>query len=179
MRWFLICAIAWMFASCQVLQTERGQSEERAGQNKYVDALAAAKDLRVAYNDDGAGDGSVLQSPVPEVKDVLNLGSEAVPLLIEHLDDTRLTVAVFNGREQRNKRVPVGHICLDILTGSVDAPVAKIEDCADDGLGACVDADFYFRPNEASLKKIKEVKANWQRTYRDGKVKFAYPVWLR
>lgn len=179
MRLFLICVVVWVFASCQVLQAERGQSVERAGHNKYIDALVAAKDLRVTYVSDGVSDASVLSFPVPEVRDVLTLGSDAVPLLIEHLDDTRLTAAIFNGHEEGNKPVSVGHVCLDILIGSVDAPVAEIEDCADDGLGACVEEGFYFRPDETSLKEMEEVKVNWQRAYRDGKVKFAYPAWLR
>ncbi len=57
--------------------------------------------------------------------------------------------------------------------------VAIVEDCADDGLGACVRDGYYFRPDEAKTSVIGEVKANWQQAHQDGKVKFKNPAWLR
>ncbi len=69
--------------------------------------------------------------------------------------------------------------CLDILTNIIDAPEVLIKDCADDGLGACVEKGYYFRPGETEGAIIGEVKANWQRAYSEGKVKFKSPAWLR
>src|SRR5205085_1769406 len=102
-------------------------------------------------------------------------------LLIAHLDDTRLTSAAF-GRDDP-QRVPVGHICLDILTNIIRAPRILVIDCADDGLGACIREGYYFRPDAYSHRgnrivarsDVYRVKRNWQRAYRRGHIKYQHP----
>jgi len=44
--------------------------------------------------------------------------------------------------------VPVGYVCLDILMSEVSGQLVLEPDCADDGLGACVNYGFYFRPDD-------------------------------
>lgn len=144
---------------------------------RYIDSLVSAPQL-IVYSEDGAADATVVGNPVPEVRSILRMGAKAIPLLIDHLKDTRLTSAKF-GRSQA-QRVPVGYICLDILSNIVMSKRILIEDCADDGLGACVRNGYYFRPDAYSWKKGRVVakpevfsgQVKWKRAYRSGKIKY-------
>jgi hypothetical protein len=153
----------------------------RARQERLFYALADI-DFGSVYVEDGAADGSVteewrLSESGPEVKAfaqvkaVVNLRDSALPLLIEHLDDVRPTQTQFNG-----KAVPLGVIALDILSHII-GPNSKVfdPDCADDGLGACVNSGYYFRP-DTSLAEMSKVKEKWLRLYRRGAIKFRYPM---
>jgi hypothetical protein len=171
-----------------------GLAAGRAGE-RLIDALVAAPRL-TAYTEDGAADASVIEVFVedgvnvlrgaPEVRDIIALGPGAIPLLVKHLDDTRLTSATFAGRPDfRRARVPVGYVCLDILLGVVERSetVFILEDCCDDGLGANVESDFYFRPDEYERsgdglvvrEHVRVVKSNWSRAVRGRLIKFSPP----
>jgi hypothetical protein len=159
--------------------------------NKYIDSLTSAPSL-VTYSDNGAADSTVMnvgstsagvvEKPIAEVRDIVKLGEKAIPLLIAHLDDTRPTAAKF-----KNHPVPVGYVCLDILTNVIHAPKILVADCSDDGLGACIKIGYYFRPNSFASKKgklvaqpnVSRIKSNWQRAYRSGDLKFQYPKWWK
>jgi hypothetical protein len=116
----------------------------------YFDALANASFGNV-YSDDGAGDGSitalgkVLESgptvlPLPVVKAIVDLKSSALSALIDRLDSTRATRISFKG-----KPVPLGYLALDILTKIVrETDSIFIKNCADDGLGACIEPGSTF-----------------------------------
>ena len=163
-----------------------------------IDALVTASEL-VTYGEDGAHDATVLAlylqnvdeviPPKKEVRDIVALKDKAIPLLIDCLDDTRPTSAIFIGGYNRGKpytKVPVGHVCLDILIhiaknlddNDKDCPRGEIE------LGACIKDGFYFRPDDYSpigdgfreRAIVRIVKANWLRAYRNGKVKYDYVV---
>jgi len=145
-----------------------------------IDALVSTRDLHVLYMEDAASDSSVTERPVPEVQGIINLGADAIPLLIEHLNDGRLTAATFKTSQGQGKprvtgREKVGYVCLDILMSVVDGPPVWIEGCGDDGLGACVEPGFYFRPDEAAGSVIAGAKTEWQKAYRGGKLKFRTP----
>ena len=143
-----------------------------------IRALAGVNFGKV-YADDGAADGSVTDKETitvnegPEVfapvRSILDLKGRAIPLLIEHLDDQQPTHTKFNG-----KPVPLGHIALDILIYIAPNSQIFIEDCRDDGLGACYEPDFYFRP-DAKLSEMTKVKAHWLKLYRAGVLKFKIP----
>jgi hypothetical protein len=73
----------------------------------YFDVLANTP-FGTIYAEDGAGDGTVMQSgelidsgplvkPVRAVKAVVDLRARAIPMLIDHLDDARPTKIVFAG----------------------------------------------------------------------------------
>ncbi|MDQ3908736.1 MAG: hypothetical protein M3268_10400 [Acidobacteriota bacterium] len=159
--------------------------------NKYIDALISAPSL-VTYSEDGAADATVMnvgshsagtvEGPLTEVREIVKLGSESIPLLISCLDDTRPTAARFKDRP-----VPVGYVCLDILTNVIRAQKILTADCADDGLGACIRSGYYFRPdayagrngNLVAQPEVLRVKSNWQRAYRSGALKFQYPKWWK
>lgn len=152
--------------------------------DKLLSALSSV-DFGTVYADDGAGDGTVTQKglviesgpnlkPDARVKALVDLRQSAIPLLIAHLDDRRPTRILFHGRP-----TPLGHVALDILSHVVK-PTNRlfILDCADDGLGACFQPGYYFRP-DASLSDMRTVKSNWQMAYKRHAIQFEYPHWWR
>lgn len=184
----IIIGILFALCSCEVPTAEREKHNQHSTQSNPVDALVFAPDIGVTYSGDGAADATVLNDPVAEeVRSILALYEAAIPLMIAHLDDPRLTRVTFRRGDESEVLVTVGHICLDILTGIVDAPDVTVTDCADDGLGACVKEGFYFRPDACDQVEnvfvakpiVADAKANWQRAYREGHLKFVYPAWLK
>jgi hypothetical protein len=167
-----------------MLVSHTGASAGWTSRDTVIDGLAAAATLKCAYSDDGAADATVLQDPVPEVRAVLALQERAIPILIRHLDDQRPTAATFStgSFHRTTTRVPVGYVCLDILTNIVATKNGIIRtDCADDGLGACVAAGYYFRPDATlagAKANMRAVKARWQRAYDRRWLSFRYPSWL-
>lgn len=157
-----------------------------------LEALLNAPKL-VEYVASDGGHASVMEQGdrdgkwVPVVKEafaVADLGPETVPLLIDHLDDTRVTKATFRltGDDTVAQPVALGFVCLDVLTSIVrDDPAVVVPECADDGMGACVQAGYYFRPDafvieDGVLKAgptVKQVQANWRRALKNGHAKYA------
>jgi hypothetical protein len=170
----VVCALALCIGTAQQLPVSD------AALKVLVDA-----DFGTVYADDGAGDGTVTYKgeligsgpnvkPDPRVKAVVDLKSAAIPLLITHLDDPRPTRIRFQG-----KPVPLGHVALDILTHVIgETNTVFVQDCADDGLGACIQPAYYFRP-DASLQQMKAVKQSWQKLNDVNGLVFQYPSWWR
>ncbi|HZS44678.1 MAG TPA: hypothetical protein VFC63_06210 [Blastocatellia bacterium] len=165
---------------------QRKATSKRNG--NYIESLLAVKDLSSVYADDGAGDGTLMENPILEIKRIVGLRAAAIPLLIEHLDDERLTTARFSGgfNTKNPTRVTLGFVCLDILMGIVEhTPKIFVRDCADDGMGACVNDGYYFRPDDYTLAGkrynartiVHIVKRHWQRAYARGQLRFHYPDW--
>lgn len=160
-----------------------------------IDALVNAPKL-VHYGEDGAHDSSVLalymkdadeaSPPVKEVRDIVAMKNKAIPLLIECLDDTRDTSATFTNRfssSGQHFKVPVGHICLDILLNITNNPDIYDKECprGEAELGGCIKDGYYFRPDDYApigweRPIVRIVKANWLKSYRNGKVKYDYVV---
>ena len=181
---------------------------------RFVDALVNTPSIGPIYADDGAGDGTIMvadqqqgerQHPFPAVKAIVDLGDKALPLLIDCLGDTRITSAtmIFQAGNPHAKPVPVpvGEVCLDVLLNVVvptkevfvDScpPEEKEGDepcCFTDGLGACVNKGFYFRPDAYDLRDgravahsiVTTVQSNWRKAYKNGLLTYRYPVmWKR
>ena len=162
-----------------------------------ADVLLAAGDLGNVYVEDGAADGTVMQigrygqveKPHPAVASIVALGAKSIPLLIDCLDDVRLTSATFKGGFTREKllRVPVGYVCLDILTNVIESNSVFIKNCADDGLGACINGKYYFRPDDyyptgedyTPRLAVSVAKANWSKAYKDKRIRFQFPSWWK
>ena len=160
-----------------------------------IDALVAAPEL-VTYGEDGAHDATVLAlylqnvdeviPPRKEVRDIVALKDKAIPLLIGCLDDTRPTSAIFIGGYVSGKpypKVPVGHVCLDILIHIAKNLDDNDKDCprGESELGACIKDGFYFRPDDYDGRGgeraiVRIVKASWLKAYRNGRVKYDYVV---
>lgn len=178
----------------QVGQVEQRECGHSADIESYIDALVCSPNLHVNYISDGAADMSVVdmskEEAAPEVRNVVELGSKAIPFLIRHLDDRRLTsatISVYEGRTKKSTPVPLGHICLDILTHVIKAPKIFDYECGDDGFGACIESGFYFSPDDYHLENgelkgnaiVYTTKKNWQKAYKKGWIKFNYPSWWK
>jgi hypothetical protein len=142
-------------------------------------------DYPVTYINDGAGDESVLNTLHysggqnrecrKTLAKMIALREEAIPLLIEHLDDMSPTQAKYQQAE--GLAVPFGFVCLDILMQITDSP-ATIRDCKEEGMGACIHRPYYYLP-DVSAKKAALVKEKWQALYRKGEIRYIYPEWWK
>jgi hypothetical protein len=184
-----------MLICCPTIQAKQTRNLRA---DKYIDALISAK-IKFAYGNDGAHDGTLMligvnnagkvENPIPEIKRIVNLGAKAIPLLIAHLDDTRLTSVVFDRNENPLRYIPVGYICYDILT-YIARDTRKIINGGcndkvgyDDGYCACDVKGYCFPPDDYIIKgsryiarpEVHRVKLKWQRAYRKGYLKYQYP----
>lgn len=161
---------------------------------QYIDPLVKVKDFGMSYYEDGAADASVLfprnsDNPYDKPRDpviaLVRLGAKSFPLLIDCLDDRRVTTVRFEGNNiTRPMNVPVGYVCLDILMAITWGKPVADPDCSADGLGACMNHGFYFRPDDYSncwpreclLRPwVKVVQRNWRREYLRGHLRFHNP----
>ena len=173
-----------------------------ASPERHIEALTSAPIL-VTYVEDGAADSSVtnvdansmrvgvVEEPIPSVRDMINLRERAIPTLIAHLDDARLTSAklcsYLPGGRSECAPVPVGYVCLDILMNIVRGPTIIRRECGADGFGACMEPGYYFRPDAyvhkgdrlVASREVHRVKLNWQRAYRKHHLKYQYPEWWK
>jgi hypothetical protein len=170
-----------------------GVRADHDSREALIEALVKAPVKTVCHDDGAAGaivtagatsDASRQDAPA-HVRAVLDLGPNCLMLLIAHLDDQRLTSATFDGGRvaQAPIQVPLGYVCLDILLNTTAGQAVQVVDCADDGLGACVRAGYYFRPDVLSgpdgVVTMRRVKTRWQRAYQAKRVRFEYPTWLK
>jgi len=163
---------------------------------KYIDPLLGVSDFGIHYYDDGAADATVLfpsndKSPWDRPRDaviaLVRLGPKGLPVLIDCLDDTTITSVRFDGnRITRPMNVPLGYICLDILMGVARGKPVSDAECSDDGLGACMNDGFYFRPDDyencwaqtgtCGLRPwVRVVQANWRREFLKKRLRFRNP----
>jgi hypothetical protein len=167
----------------------------RADLKSALDRVLQLKSLGIIYFEDAASDGSVVMMPPtyraarPEILPLLVCEARAAEVLVDHLDDTRLTSAIFKGGAHRSHpiRVPLGVFCLDILISLTPfgSPVRDPETENDDGLGAGVRAEYYFRPDDFDIKAgrytpkphVLEVKKAWQAALHTGVARFEYSDW--
>jgi len=68
--------------------------------------------------------------------------------------------------------------------GTTKAVPVHVADCADDGLGACIHENFYFRPDDYShcwpdrceaRPWVRIVQQNWKRLFLQKKIRFEDP----
>lgn len=189
----LIVLLILAFSTCSFAQ------EKLAGEaqyHRYIDALLHVEKFGTAYYEDGAADASVLfpestQSPygflrpADPVIALVRLKQASFPLLIDCLSDGRLTRMRFGGnRTTSPMNVPVGYVCLDLLMGIVRGKPVSDPDCSDDGLGACMNFGFYFRPDDyydcsdtscMARPWVLLVKRNWKTQFLAHTLKFHNP----
>ena len=177
-RWLCSTLVSFVVAANAQPQVERPERQIES----YFDALSKVAFGNI-YADDGAGDGTVTQcgelvesgplvKPMQEVRAIVDLRARAIPTLIDHLDDPRASAITFAGRPVR-----LGHLALDILTHIVaETNRLFVSNCADDGLGACIQRGYYFRP-DASPEEMSAVKGRWRAALNSGLLQFRYPAW--
>lgn len=185
-----LAAVLFCGAVCSASHSVAGEGAlgSKSDYVRYVEPILTVTDFGTRYTEDGAGDASVLRrfngkSPDP-IMALLRLGPKALPLLIDCLMDGRVTSMRFSGSTvSKPMNVPIGYVCLDVLMGTIRGPVSEPE-CADDGMGACMKQEFYFRPDDYSqcwpdfcLPRpwVRVVQENWKRLYQKRKLRFENP----
>jgi hypothetical protein len=164
--------------------------------HRYIDPLLEVTDFRTHYYEDGAADATVvfpegsqppgvfLLPPAPVIA-LVGLKDRGLPLLIDCLSDRRITSMRFEGnRITQPMNVPLGYVCLDILMEEAPGKPASDSGCADDGLGACMNYGFYFRPDDYYSCTDKEcmlrpwilvVQRKWRDEYLAHRLRFRNP----
>jgi hypothetical protein len=163
---------------------------------RYIDPLLNVTDFGTSYYEDGPADASVLfpesshppygyQLPAGPVITLVQLRSRSIPLLVDCLSDGRVTRMRFGGNTiTRSMNVPVGHVCLDILMGEVRGSPVSDSECADDGLGACMNYGYYFRPDDYYECTERDchprpwvlvVQRTWRETYLAHRLRYRNP----
>jgi len=182
----LIVALA--NASCCL----EGQDMRRTG--PLDSDVVALGGISLDYVHDGADDNSLAQlvnnvqkgwllgfPPKPETPSTMLIEKlacrEAIPLLIEHLDDTRPTRARRIDGDRRIV-VPLGYLCLDLLV-SMSPDHSLIYAYTDkqppelvvrEGFG--FPPDVLARPDAAQI--MSRTKQAWARLQADGELRFHY-----
>lgn len=198
-RMVLFFPMYLLFCISQFSIAQEKSSFKKDRNEKLIDVLVSAKGFGRVYYEDGASDGTVLdinpneayseKSQHPAVKAIIRLGPKAIPLLIEHLDDIRPThVSADVGRPWIHyDHVPLGHICLDILTKILkqDSSFWDAETADGDGLGIQFKRGYYFRPDDYIFSKetreirvkniVMTVKNKWLQLYKSGKLHYKCP----
>jgi hypothetical protein len=182
-------------AVCGFAQTRLAS---KADYHKYIDPLVEVKDFGTHYSEDGAADASVLfpdersstfhyDRPSDEVISIVRLGAKGVPLLIDCLTDGRLTTMQFDGNNiTKAMSEPVGYVCLDILMASTWGGPISDPQCEADGLGACMNYGFYFRPDDyydcfettqtcRPRPWVAVVQRNWRRQFVQNRLRYRNP----
>lgn len=187
----LACCVAALVSDSSATQ-KRLTSE--AQYHKYIDPLLQVNDFGMYYYEDGAADASVLfptksgnpyGRPAAAVIALIRLRENGFPILIDCLSENRIANVRFTGNNlTREMRVPLGYVCLDILMQTTwGKPVADPE-CSDDGLGACMNYGYYFRPDDYSncwdseclLRPwVTVVQQNWRTQYLNHRLTFRNP----
>jgi hypothetical protein len=167
----------------------QGALSRKADYVTYIDSILSVRDFATRYAEDGAADATVLfpsdNKPRDPILALVRIGPKSVPLLIDCLADGRTTSVRFGGSTvSKAMNVPLGYVCLDILIGTIKAVPVHVADCADDGLGACVNSGFYFRPDDYSrcwpdhcLARpwVGVVQQNWKRLFLQNRIQFVNP----
>lgn len=124
---------------------------------------------KVSETDDGV-------VPAPPVRAIADLGQAAIPLLINHLNDQRPTLALY-----RQQPVSVGYLALDLLLHLTDMNDERVvaPGCEQHGLGDCMQPEFYFSPDTTDPNTLTSVQKDWAEENKKQPIKVTYPSWWR
>jgi hypothetical protein len=169
---------------------------------RILNALLTTEFPSDVYPDDGAGDGTLIRYkivgehydeiiPDRTVKAIVESGEEALPLLVSCINDTRLTrigfepssVSEVGKRGVKSTNVPLGYVCLELLTNVAADPRHKANDPDGYGDGICTGArkGFCFRPdvlaiNSANGKQVMaRTQQRWQQLLKQKQIGYRYP----
>jgi len=84
----------------------------------------------------------------------------------------------------QSMKVPVGYVCMDILMNVIAGKPVSDPECSNDGLGACMNYGFYFRPDDyydCSVENclprpwVLVVRRKWKDAYLNHRLRFHNP----
>jgi hypothetical protein len=154
-----------------------------------LERLLDIRDLGNIYVEDAAGFDVTIASIRKEVRPITRCPEVAPAILIEHLDDARLTSARFKGSVHRWRpiRVTLGYVCLDLLRTMHTFDSASFDESTDNDetWGAGIARGLYFRPDDYVITKsgykptlaVLRAKRAWQDELRAGRLRFESSGW--
>jgi hypothetical protein len=192
----LIIAVLICFCA-PVCFSQRKRAKRENRNDRLITALIDAEEVRGIFADDAM----YLYTGTREIQKIFALGKKAIPLLIAHLDDKRLTgvrasSATFEKTEEF--QVTIGAACFDLLNYII-AEDARFfdQDCLKDlrerGEGhtsSCANAKYAVFPEDfwageikvrgnlwegktlVVKKKVVQAKRRWQRAYRNRQIRY-------
>ena len=171
------------------LSFAQGRSKKGKGRNdRLITAMISAEGVAGVWGDDAMS----IFAQSPEIQAIFDLGNDAIPLLIDHLDDKRLIrVSAFNMGAERQVayHVTVGAACFDLLSYIIrrDARFFKrgcVREMDEGHVSSCAKSRYAVFPedfwsgleqNENGLwlgktvvvpRSVIKAKINWQTAYR-------------
>jgi hypothetical protein len=179
----LLIISALVFIGGTVSFAQNKKAKTKAGGEKLITDMARSRNMPPVVGDPGVFVNTLLDGDgmPPEVKRILELKEAAIPLLIAHLDDMRLTrmhSCCFNPPE-----LTVGDACRNMLSMIV-LPAEPMFDkeclAEEDDKSFCLAEDFdfsipsYVRRGKRRLpgKEVLTAKRNWLKAYREKKIRY-------
>ena len=191
----IIFALISFAASISPAQKKRAKHESR--NDKLITALINAEGVRGIFADDAM----YLYTTAPEIEAIFALGKNAIPLLIAHLDDKRLTgvrtsSATFKKTEEF--QVTIGAASLDLLNYIIreDAQffdkgcLKDLHEQSEGHTSSCVNKKYAVFPEDfwageirirgnvwhgktlVVKKNVVRAKRNWQKAYRKHQIRY-------
>lgn len=163
-------------------QTNKSKQKKVDGE-KLITEMAKSKNMPLLFRDEGVFMNTELPDEdngiPPEVRRILELEEKAIPLLIAHLDDMRLTQMASCCAEPTP--VTVGDACLNILSviSKTTAPMFETP-CDGDFSNSCLKEEYSFPTSSFTkrgkrrlpTKEVVTAKQNWLKAYRKKQIKF-------
>lgn len=148
---------------------------------KLITEMMRSKNMPLLFRDDGVFINTELEddSLPPEVRKILELEEKAIPLLIAHLDDTRLMP--MTSCCSQPSEITVGDACLNILTVITKTTQPMFDEkCEEDYKSSCLKAEYSFLTGSFTKrgkrripsKDVVTAKQNWLKAYRKNQIKF-------
>jgi len=187
-----ICVFLLIFTAASVALAQPRKAERKKYSEDLMTSLTKSRNLPGILGDDGVFVNTALQSDdnmPPEIRSILNLGPRAIPLLINHLDDTRLTRMVYCcfTTDSGSYPVTVGDVSQNILGAIVrhmrplfDMKCEKEQAEDADGLTVCLEDKYglsmpaFYKRGKARIptRETRRAKQNWLKAFRSGRVKY-------
>jgi hypothetical protein len=143
---------------------------------RLITALVNSDTLPILFRGDSGILGGGQLGVSPDVIRILKLGKRAIPLLIRHLDDKRIfknmvsccTNDGSNGDGTENVTVGEGTFFMLVVIIRENAPMfdqkcLKEDRTFNDSIGDCIAEKYYWGKN---------MKRNWLKAYRAGKIHY-------
>ena len=159
------------------------QPKTKASGDRMITEMARSRNMPLVVGDSGVFVNTLLDGDgmPPEVRRILDLKEGSIALLIDHLDDTRLTRMSYCCNE--NPMLTVGDACLNMLSMIVEPTTPMFDkQCVEeeDDQHFCLAEGYDFSMSSFVLrgklripsKEVVAAKQNWLKAYRGNHIKF-------
>lgn len=172
-----------IFIGVAVSFAQLKKAKTRVDGEKLIADMARSRNMPPVVGDDGVFSNTLLEGDAvpPEVRRILGLKQNSIPLLIAHLDDTRPTRMMYCCGDKLV--LTVGDACLNMLSMIAEptAPMFDKECLAEaDNQSFCLNENYvfsmssYVRSGKRRLPsaEVKRAKRYWLKAYRENRIQF-------